>query len=142
MGLNGTENKQEKGEDLRVCRYPSPDNSLGFVLGDRGALFSRGEEAHSGTEMHTSAGQCSPPRKTHLSMCAARGARRCWARGNLDGAGMETQPRSRGRGRRGKQEGKSLAASWEAGNYGISLPHPVVEPQFVEMKLFCLRIPK
>lgn len=63
-------------------------------------------------------------------------------RDNLDGATEETQPRSRGRESSGKKKGKSLAASWEAVNYGISLPHPVEEPQFVEIMLLCLGIPK
>lgn len=66
--------KQEKGEDLWVCEYSSPLNSSVFVLRDRGALFLHREGAHKGTEMHTSAGQCSPQRKIHLLMCAARAA--------------------------------------------------------------------
>lgn len=54
--------------------------------------------------------------------------------------GQRKQPRA-GAGRAVEAERKSLAAGWED-NCGISLPHPTVEPRVVEMKVFCLRIPK
>lgn len=64
-------------------------------------------------------------------MCAARavlGTGTAWL-------GQGAQPRSRAGDSSGEQKGKSLAASWEPAHCGISLPHPVMEPQLVEVVL-------
>lgn len=123
---------------------PPLDNSLFFVLRDRRALFLLGEEPHNGSEMHTTAEQYSSQKKIHLFMSTNQGKR--WIAvhiNNLAEAFKENiYSRSRKSKRSRRHERTSLTASWEAIIYEISLPHLIAEPWFMEMKQFCLGIPK
>lgn len=122
---------------------PPLDNSLFFVLRDRRALFLFGEEPHNGSEMHTTAEQYSSQKKIHLFMSTNQGKRWIAVHINNLAEAFKENIYSRSRKRRSrKRKRTSLTASWKAIIYEISLPHLIAEPWFMEMKQFCLGIPK
>lgn len=134
---------RRRGKIYDFVDIPPPDNSLFFVLRDRRALFSLGEEPHNGSEMHTTAEQYSSQQKIHLFISTNQGKRSTAVHiNNLAEAFKENiHSRSRKSKRRRKHKRTSIA-SWEAIIYEISPPYLIAEPWFMEMKQFCLGIPK
>lgn len=136
MGLNGPENKQEKGEDLRVCGYSSPRSSSAFVLRDRGALFFRGEGATKALKCTQVQDNAALKGKSMVS-CVLPG--QCWALGQ-PGWGRGGTAQEQGQGQQWEAEGEKPGC--KLGTFIVESPCPIPSWSPSLWKLFCLRIPK